>query len=272
MTSYISKTNNNKFTNVRPEGTKIDTIVITYSVREDIHSTNNVLHDHGASVHYTIRQDGFQDQYHLENSMAFYAGKSKWHDSTSLNTKAIGIMLINDAKSPFPDVQIDKLIALIQDIYERHGYEMEVLGLGEVTVLRDINAHTAPGKLFPWAKLAEKGIGLQINLPDNVSQKCVINKGDEGKDGQIKHFQEKLIKHGYGIEQTGEFDIFTDNAVKAFVDRYVPNHEYCWSEATEYAINSLIDFRAIQTEAMTADDDTAHPLAASASMTELTGC
>jgi hypothetical protein len=44
MTSYISSTNNNKFSNVRPENTIVNTIVLTQSVcKGDIYQTLNTL-------------------------------------------------------------------------------------------------------------------------------------------------------------------------------------------------------------------------------------
>ena len=150
--SYISNTNNNKFSKPRPDGAIPNKIVITYSSCEgEIYKAINTLYDKGASVHYTIRQDGWQDQHHSEDKMAFYAGKSSWKGENSLNNNSIGIMLINDAQSEFPEAQINQLIACIKDINSRYGYEMEVLGLGEVALDR----HIAPGHLFPWQKLAE---------------------------------------------------------------------------------------------------------------------
>jgi N-acetylmuramoyl-L-alanine amidase len=184
-------------------------------------------------VHYTIEADGRQNQYHSEDQKAFFAGVSSWHGKTKLNNNGIGIMLINDAKSPFPDAQIAKLAATILDINARHDTTMEVVGLGETTVGREANRHIAPGALFPWAKLAESGIGTAINIPDAISKECSANY-------TASHIQKNLIQHGYGITETGTLDDKTNHAIDMFTDRYLPGHENCWSDATEYALNVLI--------------------------------
>lgn len=234
MKNYVSSTNNNKFSNLRPEGTEINKIVITYSVLDDIYKTINTMYDRGTSIHYTIRPDGFQAQHHLESSQAFYAGKSSWHGKSSLNTDSIGIMLINDSTSAFSEMQINKLIDLIKDINTRHEKTMEVLGLGEVAVDR----HIAPGKYFPWLKLAEKGIGTKITFSDSIDKTCKINLNDTGEN--VSEFQRKLIQHGYAASDTGVYDELTAKVITVFTDRYVPGHDNCWSDATEHAINTLV--------------------------------
>ena len=241
MNNGISSFNDNKFMSPRPESAVVKFIIITYSVCEgDIEKTIATMHNRGTSVHYTIGIDGFQNQYHDENQMAFYAGKSYWNGTTSLNKNAIGIMLINDAKSQFPKEQISKLVNTINDIQSRHEGKLEILGLGEATVNRDAGRHIAPGERFPWELLAEQGIGKKINVADK-NKKCDLIRGDEDKGdvNKIKEMQEKLVKHGYGLDVTGKYDEKTYDCIKVFVDRYVPNHPYCWSEATEDAINQL---------------------------------
>jgi N-acetyl-anhydromuramyl-L-alanine amidase AmpD len=127
------------------------------------------LYDGGASAHYTIKQNGYQDQHHLDSTMSFMSGASSWKGIPSVNTYSIGIMLIHDAKSPFSETQINKTIALINDINARHNTTMEVVGLGEINL-----KHIAPGKLFPWDKLADNGIGTKITFPDTIEYKCTL--------------------------------------------------------------------------------------------------
>lgn len=234
MKNYISKINNQAFSKARPEGLKLDTIVITYSACEgDISQTLTSLYNRGASVHYLIDQQGFQNQFISEDKMAFFAGKSSWHHQTSLNSNSIGVMLINDAESAFPDVQVDKLIELIKDINERHDTEMETLGLGEVA----LNRHIAPGPLFPWSKLAEAGVVNLVEIPSKISKDCKLNPGEQ--NNAVESFQKSLIVHGYGIDATGIFDDLTTKAVNVFTQKYVPGHNLCWSDATEYVLNEL---------------------------------
>ena len=238
MINGISNLKQNKFMKPRPDGAEIKNIVITYTVIDSMHKTVTHMFNHGTSVHYTIGEDGFQNQFHDENQSAFYAGRSSWLNQTSLNANSIGIMLLNNAESEFPEMQITQLIDLIHDINDRHSAELNVVGLGEITVGRDKNAHIAPGGQFPWHELAKNGIGQQVSVPDGISTECHININDTSD--AVKDFQGKLIEHGYGIEATGIFDEKTEHCLKVFTDRYIPGHKYCWSDTMEYVIGALL--------------------------------
>ncbi len=228
MTSYISTVNNNKFSAPRPEGAEVSTVVLTYSVTPTIHETVAKLYDRGASVHYTIRQDGFLDQYHSENVKAFHSGKSAWHGKAGLNDYAISVMMINDAQSEFPQAQIDKLISLLGDINTRHNKTMEIVGLGEVAPER----HVAPGNQFPWDKLAAAGFGKHVEA--TASKECKT-------DLDVTALQNSLINHGYHLDATGTFDELTEKVVNVFNSRYnqAQENSKCWSDASEEIMNAL---------------------------------
>lgn len=245
MINFISSQNNNKLSSDRPEGVTINTIVITYSSTEgDTHKAINTMFDNGTSVHYTIDQNGFQVQHHLESQKTFYAGASHWHGEYGVNNYGIGIMLVNDAKSSFSNEQIEKTIGLIKDIETRHETKMEVVGLGEVN-----QKHIAPGSFFPWAKLAEAGIGKTVTLPEAIDKTCKISLGDSGEE--VLTLQQKLKDLGYETSQTGIYDEVTAKFVTNFSNRYTPeeisNPEInfsdnftCWTDANEYALNELL--------------------------------
>jgi N-acetylmuramoyl-L-alanine amidase len=234
MTSYISTVNNNKFSAPRPEGTEVSTVVLTYSVSPTIHETVTKLYDNGASVHYTIRQDGFLDQHHNEDVKAFHSGKSAWHGKAGVNDYAIGVMLINDAQSQFPQEQINKLVSLLGDINTRHNKTMEIVGLGEVAP----HKHIAPGNLFPWDKLADAGLVQQPTI--TASTECKLNLGDF-KSITVINLQQRLIEHGYHLDTGVVFDQQTENVVNVFNSRYNQGQENskCWSDASEEVMNAL---------------------------------
>jgi N-acetylmuramoyl-L-alanine amidase len=244
---YISTINNNKLSEDRPQDFHIDNIVLTYSRFDTIEETTNYMLKQGTSVHYTIKQDGFLDQHHSESQKTYYAGVSAWRDQASLNGNSIGIMLINDAKSPFSEIQIAKTVDLIQDINARYEKTMEVVGLGEVN-----KKHIAPGIFFPWDKLAENNIGKMVNIPENLTRDCTISLGDSGE--HVRVLQEKLKTHGYGVEVSGTFDELTGHFVQNFANRYAPlpieqqdatsnfldKHFACWNEVNDFALNDLL--------------------------------
>lgn len=242
---YISTINNNKLSDERPAGTKIDTIVLTYTSCEgDVIKAVTTMFERGTSTHYTIKANGFLDQHHSESQKAFFAGASGWKGVSSLNNNAIGIMLVNDAKSPFTDDQITKTIALIQDIQTRHAATMELVGLGEIN-----KAHIAPGAFFPWNKLAEAGIGKSVTLPENTNRTCIINLNDKGDN--VIGLKANLYNFGYAVPQTDTYDSVTAKFAQNFINRYVPtnisdmevnfsDNLACWNNAAEYALNELL--------------------------------
>jgi N-acetylmuramoyl-L-alanine amidase len=70
--------------------------------------------------------------------------------------------------TPFPDVQMDSVIALCSDILKRHSIPpVNVVGHSDIAPTRKID----PGELFDWKLLAKNDIGLfpPSPSPDYVS-------------------------------------------------------------------------------------------------------
>ena len=237
----ISAVNDNKYSKPRQENVKPSVVVITYSVCEGSYDkTLLTMAKSGSSVHYTIdlrngpNEDelvAYQNQHHNDvTDVAFYAGKSSWLGQPSVNEFGIGIMLVNDASSPFPDIQIDKLCRLLDDIKVRHSdidFNTNLVGLGEVAA-----KHQAPGKHFPWAKLAVKGFGQFYETTTEQQSNTEYNNPDEVK--------EKIKAHGYPVEQIDGF-ITLEKLITTFNSRYVPEQEHLeiWSGASQYVFDKL---------------------------------
>jgi N-acetylmuramoyl-L-alanine amidase len=114
------------------------------------------------SSHYLIGRDG--RIYYLvdELARAWHAGESSWAGIRDLNSVSVGIELDNDGEEPFPDVQIDALLALLSDLKERYAIPTaNFLGHGDVAPWRK----TDPGRRFPWRRLAQHGFGLWCDPP-----------------------------------------------------------------------------------------------------------
>jgi N-acetylmuramoyl-L-alanine amidase len=109
------------------------------------------------SAHYVVGRDGSLYQLVDERKRAWHAGESRWGNDTDLNSTSIGIEIDNDGVEPYPDVQIDALLALLRDLVERHRIPQEnVVGHADVAPSRKVD----PGRLFPWERLAAEGFGL----------------------------------------------------------------------------------------------------------------
>jgi len=113
------------------------------------------------SAHYTVDEDGTVYAHVPEALRAWHAGVSFWAGETDINSRSIGIELINPGHDygyrDFPDAQIEALITLCRGILLRHPIpSARVLGHSDVAPARKED----PGERFPWERLARAGIGL----------------------------------------------------------------------------------------------------------------
>lgn len=120
------------------------------------------------SCHYAIAPDGKVYRMVPEDKRAWHAGKSYWRGITDINSASIGIELIcpgeggrerdeEEVPGPFPDVQLNALFELAEDITSRWGILPEdVLAHSDIAPGRKRD----PGELFPWHALAKTGVAL----------------------------------------------------------------------------------------------------------------
>lgn len=144
-------------------GAVIDMLVLHYTGMQSAQAALSRLTDPAArvSAHYTIDEDGTVYVHVPEARRAWHAGLSHWAGTANVNANAIGIELVNPGHEwgyrPFPEAQISALIPLCHSILMRHPIpSARVLGHSDVAPARKDD----PGELFPWARLAEAGIGL----------------------------------------------------------------------------------------------------------------
>ncbi|OAN67605.1 N-acetylmuramoyl-L-alanine amidase [Magnetospirillum moscoviense] len=118
------------------------------------------------SAHYLIEEDGRIFTLVPEDMRAWHAGKSCWGGDPDVNSRSIGIELVNSGDSPFAEAQICALIDLAGAILSRHPIPAaNVVGHSDVAPGRKAD----PGALFPWARLAAAGIGIWP-FPDPADQ------------------------------------------------------------------------------------------------------
>jgi N-acetylmuramoyl-L-alanine amidase len=113
------------------------------------------------SAHYMIDEDGTIWQLVAEDRRAWHAGRAFWAGETDVNSRSIGIELVNPGHGPeyrpFPDAQMSALEELCRDIIGRHPIlSHRVLAHSDVAPDRKLD----PGELFDWYRLAAAGIGL----------------------------------------------------------------------------------------------------------------
>ena len=170
------------------------------------------------SCHYIVHENGTVVQMVPESMRAWHAGASCWEGERDINSRSIGIEIVNGGHPaglpPYPDHQIDVVIELAQDIIGRNDIRPHhVLGHSDVAPGRKID----PGERFPWKRLAENDVGLFDNTgaPDGS---FVAAPGTRGRP--VEALQALLSFYGYDVAITGEYDESTRLVVESFQRHY----------------------------------------------------
>ena len=147
----------------RPNGQKIELVVLHYTGMKSGAAALERLCDKQAKVsaHYLIEEDGRIFQMVDETHRAWHAGVSSWHGQTNTNERSIGIEIVNPGHEwgyiDFPQIQIDAVIELLEDIMKRHQLRpLQIVSHSDVAPSRKED----PGERFPWDQLAVKGLSI----------------------------------------------------------------------------------------------------------------
>jgi N-acetylmuramoyl-L-alanine amidase len=192
------------------------------------------------SAHYTIDEDGTVYAHVPEARRAWHAGLAWWAGERNINGCSIGIELVNPGHEfgyrPFADPQIAALIDLVDDIATRHAIvPARVLGHSDVAPARK----TDPGELFPWAHLAEFGIGLWPFADGCIPSTAEAEEGDRDPL-RIPSFLSGLRALGYGTAP--DMDVATEQLVIAFQRHWRPSRvDGMIDDETAYRLGVLLE-------------------------------
>jgi N-acetylmuramoyl-L-alanine amidase len=207
------------------QSSRVKFVVIHYTV-SNLPQSIKILTEQTVSSHYLLTDEAEPVIYGLvdETRQANHAGVSSWKNYTLLNGSSVGIEIVNPGFTegpngriwyPFPQKQVDQLIALVKDIVKRHNIPPEnILGHSDIAPQRKQD----PGPMFPWHQLAEQGLILWPD-PAKVS---ALKPAFEAALPDVAWFQKRLAAHGYTVPQTGEMDNETKNVLVAFQMKYRP--------------------------------------------------
>lgn len=174
------------------------------------------------SSHYMVEEDGRVFALVPEGKRAWHAGRSWWRGDEDLNSRSIGIEIVNPGHEfgyrPFPKAQIDAVIELSQGILSRWPIpQNRIVAHSDIAPARKED----PGELFPWKRLAENGIGL---WPEPLRPEPWMMHGASPGDAglTVENHQADLAAIGYRIDVTARFDQTTGEVVRAFQRRWRP--------------------------------------------------
>ena len=177
------------------------------------------------SAHYLIEKNGKIYRLVHDKYRAWHAGVSSWQGETSINCQSIGIELdypghCNDQGREFPRRQIVQLIVLLNYLCRRYSISPDrILGHSDVAPTRKQD----PGENFPWALLANKGLGLgKDSFKGNL-----LEYNEESKTSPLLSLQESQVilrSIGYKCPTHGQNCEETRLVFLAFQRHFLPNH------------------------------------------------
>ncbi|PMR75205.1 N-acetylmuramoyl-L-alanine amidase [Billgrantia endophytica] len=233
-------------------------LVVHYTDVDEAESLATLTGPH-VSAHYVLPLPAHQRAgeplvYQLvdESRRAWHAGASAWKNRTNINDTSIGIEIVNTGPdrpyaevkqalesdsenvsgihwAPYPDAQIEALIALSRDIIERHAiHPTDVVAHSDIAPTRKID----PGPAFPWYALYEAGIGV---WPEDETTARYRDRFDHAPPG-LATLQQALQAWGYPLAASGELDTQTRAVLRAFQMRFRPDDYRGQADAETAAI------------------------------------
>ena len=208
--------------NARAVGRVPDMVILHYTGMASGAAAIERLCDPAAAVssHYVIDRDGVTLRLVAEAHRAWHAGRSCWQGETDINSRSIGIELVNPGQAhgyvDFSEPQMQSLLHLLDGIQSRYRMvPARLLGHSDVAPGRKID----PGERFDWRRLARAGFGLWVP-PAPLQRSGNLSLGSVGD--AVTRLQSQLAGIGYGIEPTGRFDESTEQVVRAFQRHWRP--------------------------------------------------
>ena len=168
------------------------------------------------SSHYVVFENGRIVQCVPEEKRAWHAGESSWAGETDINSRSIGIEIVNAGHefgyTDYPLRQIAAVISLCKSIITRRGpiSADRILAHSDVAPARKQD----PGEKFPWGLLSESGIGHWVRAAPLDLEGTGLKPGD--CSDSVTRLQRTLRAYGYGLAETGTYDDATQEVVTAF--------------------------------------------------------
>jgi N-acetylmuramoyl-L-alanine amidase len=186
-----------------------------------------------------------------------------------VNSASIGIEIVNPGHEfgyrEFPQPQMDAVLELSKGILSRHNIApRDVIGHADLAPERKED----PGELFPWAWLAQQGVGLWYGELSVVSRQLSVGGASLGqesrtacprspergeaasplknpvgffRDNQITS-QRKLAEYGYGITPSGVWDEASQAVVRAFQRHFRQEKvDGLWDEHCSNLLDKLLE-------------------------------
>jgi len=190
--------------------------------------------DAAVSAHYLIDRDGTVIRLVAEAMRAWHAGASGWGGVRDINSRSIGIELVNPGAGPgghpFPEPQMAALEALLDAVVARWRIVPERV-LGHACVAPGRKAD--PGPRFDWRRLALTGRAVWLDPPGG-------DAAVHGAPVAAGEFRGTARRFGYPLTVEGGWDSEARAVWRAFADRFRP-----WDRAALPGAGALAQLRGL---------------------------
>jgi N-acetylmuramoyl-L-alanine amidase len=201
--------------NFRPEESIVDSIIIHYTVINQIETINKFCDPRSkVSSHYFINKSGEIIIFVKTDKRAWHAGVSSWKKQSNLNNNSIGVELENNGKEKFTIAQYEALLTIITQLKKEFSNIKDelILGHSDIAPLRKSD----PGIFFAWEKILPKAAYHHIKLP--VNNYPLIKLGEASE--KVTQCQKLLDKIGYEVDINGLFDANLAQIIHAFKSHF----------------------------------------------------
>lgn len=202
----------------------VDMLVLHYTGMVDGPAAIERLRDPASNVsaHYVVEEDGRIFKLVSEDRRAWHAGRSRWQGDEDLNSRSIGVEIVNGGHEfglpPYPDAQMDAVIELCRDILLRWPIPpVRIVAHSDIAPDRKDD----PGERFAWDRLAGAGIGI---WPDFEK----VDKPAEGfapgdVNANVARLRSRLAGVGYNLASGERYDADLEAVIRAFQRRWRPS-------------------------------------------------
>jgi len=180
------------------------------------------------SCHYLIDKSG--DIFNLVDldKRAWHAGDSMWGSYDDINSRSVGIEIVNSGEiiiENYTSKQLGSLSDLLIKLLKKYNIE-NILGHSDIAPTRKID----PGVHFPWQKIY-KNLGLEW-VKDRINNERI-------KESEYFVFLRRLKEFGYPYIKIDKQDSNNQLIINAFHRKYLPKLLY--KKLTLTSMNKIND-------------------------------
>ena len=207
---------------LRGDDSEIEFIILHYTAMNTVSSLERLCDPiHEVSCHYLIDPGGVLFQLVDDDKRAWHAGKAYWRGYHDLNSRSLGIELVNSGNEFYPEAQMKSLIRLLQHLVKLYKINPKnVLGHSDIAPSRKSD----PGPWFNWKKLACNGLALfpEVTMPLDCNQNFFLAQAERAGFTMDASFEQILKTFRFRCRPnfTGAFDGYDCALIQKFADAF----------------------------------------------------